>query len=82
MEDKHKMVLGPSKYGLYPFIFLNNRRMKTYKKLNEKSRKCHNHKPQPTRDAKRKSKKSTRSRKQNQQMHEKHTNQLSLPQDS
>ena len=49
------------------------------KKLIEKSRECHNHKPQPTPDTKRKRKMTkTNAHKTNKQMHEKHTDQLPL----
>ena len=50
-------------------------------KLIEKSRECHNHKPQATPDTKRKRKNDKNQHVQNkQQMHEKHTDQLPLPQ--
>ena len=49
------------------------------KKLIEKSRECHNYKPQPTPDTKRKRKMTkTNAHKTNKQMHEKHTDQLPL----
>ena len=49
------------------------------KKLTEKSRKCINHKPQPTPDTKRKRKRTkTNTYKTSKQMHEKHTDQLSI----
>ena len=51
------------------------------KQLTEKSRECHNHKPQPTPDTKRKRKRTkTNTYTTNKQMHEKHTDQLTLPQ--
>ena len=51
------------------------------KKLKEKSRECHNHKPLPTPDSKRKRQMiKNLTRTTNKQMHEKHTNQLPLPQ--
>ena len=46
-------------------------------KLIEKSRECHNHKPQPTPDTKRKRQMTKLTR--TQQMHEKHTDELPLP---
>ena len=49
------------------------------KKLMEKSRVCHNHKPQPTPDTSRKSKRTKiNACKINKQMHKKHIDQLSL----
>ena len=51
------------------------------KKVSKKVRVCHNHKPQPTLDTKRKWKRTkTYTRKTNKQMHEKHKDQLPLPQ--
>ena len=50
------------------------------KMLIEKSRECHDHKPQPTPDTKRKRKMTkTNMNETNKQMHEKHTDQLPLP---
>ena len=50
-------------------------------KLIERSRVCHNHKPQPTLDTKRKRKRTkTYTRKTNKQMYEKHKDKLPLPQ--
>ena len=50
------------------------------KKLIEKARECHNHKPQPTPDTKRRKMTKTNTYKANKQMHKKHTDQLPLPQ--
>ena len=49
------------------------------KKLIEKSRMCQNHKPQPT-NKKQKKRTNTNTCKANKQMHEKHKDQLPLPQ--
>ena len=66
---------------LYQYIATFNFINFTIKKLIEKSRECHNHQPQPTTDTKRK-RKGTKSNtyKTNKHMHEKHTDQLPLPQ--
>ena len=61
-------------------LIIPNLRFKI-KRLIEKSRECHNHKPQPTTDTKRKRKMTkTNTYKANKQIHEKHTDQLPLPQ--
>ena len=57
------------------------RQLLDLKKLIEKSRECHDHKPQPTPDTKRKKKKTKiNACKINKQMLEDHIDQLSLPQ--
>ena len=54
--------------------------MDVFKKVNKKSRECHNHKPHTTPDIKRKRKiKKLNTYKTNKQMLEKHTDQLPLP---
>ena len=66
---------------ILPNIDEKKEQNKKKKKLIEKSRECHNHKPQPTPDTKRKRKMTkTSTYKTNKQVHEKHTDQLPLPQ--
>ena len=63
------------------FSLLFLMRTNLFKRLIEKSRECHNHKPQPTPDTKRKRKMTKLNTiKTNKQTHEKHTDQLPLPQ--
>ena len=87
MPTKHKAGLKiiEIKLGNIPQRNLKNRdsmyKMANLmgKKLNEKSRECHSHKPQPTLDSRRKRKRqNTTVCKINKQMHENHIDQPSL----
>ena len=80
MEGRNKCIrLGITvlKFGVVNCFMVRGENCALQKKLIEKSRECHNHKPQPTQRKRKMTK--TNMYKANKQMHEKHTDQLPLP---
>ena len=76
-EIKQNININIEANGIFLELVQNDGNNKSFKKLIERSRVCHNHKPQPTLDTKRKRKRTkTYTCKTNKQMYEKHKDQL------